>query len=76
MICPAGAIRLSPSIEEHMRPQIGVRKPLFENILNQAEKDGIFRRLIPFEKVGFDTPYCLAHPQRPYFKVPAKPEED
>jgi hypothetical protein len=51
-------------------------KPLFETILNKAEADGEFRRLIPLEQVGFDTPYVLAHPNHPYFKVPAKPEDD
>ena len=76
MICPTGAIRLDPDISEHIRPLIGARKPMFEKILNQAENDGLFRRLIPFEEVGFDTPYCLAHPKKPHFKVPAKPEED
>lgn len=76
MICPTGAIRLDPDISEHIRPLIGARKPLFETILNKAEADGEFRRLIPFDQVGFNTPYCLAHPNHPYFKVPAKPEED
>jgi len=72
MICPTGAITLDPDIAEHMRTRIGQRKPLFETILNQAEADGKFRRLIPFDEVGFDTPYCLAHPKRPYFN----PEKD
>jgi flavodoxin/Fe-S-cluster-containing hydrogenase component 2 len=76
MICPTGAIRLDPDISEHVKPLIGARKPLFENILAQAEKDGKFRRLIPLDQVGFNTPYCLAHPNKPHFKVPAKPEED
>jgi len=75
MICPTGAINLEPDITEHMKPVIGQRKPLFENILNQAEKDGKFRRHIPYDDVGFNTPYCLAHPDRPYFKVPVKPED-
>jgi flavodoxin/Fe-S-cluster-containing hydrogenase component 2 len=76
MICPAGAIRLDPDIMEHIKPFIGVRKSLFENILDQAERDGKFRRLISFDKVGFDTPYCLAHPNHPYFPIPAKPPEN
>jgi len=76
MICPTGAINLEPDIAEHMKLHIGKRKVLFETILNQAEKDGKFRRYVPFEDVGLDTPYCLAHPKRPYFAVPPKPEED
>ena len=70
-----GAIRLDPDIEEHMKPLIGARKPLFEEILDEAERKGEFRRLIPIEAVGFDTPYCLAHPKHPYFKVPPKMED-
>ena len=76
MICPTGAIRLDPDAIEHIKPFIGVRKPLFENVLARAEEIGEFRRLIPIEDVGFDTPYVIAHPKRPYFKVPSKQEED
>ena len=75
MICPTGAIRLDPDVYEHIRPFIGARKPLFEKILNKAEKAGKFRPLIAADKVGFDTPYVLAHPCRPYFKVPNQPED-
>ena len=75
MICPTGAIHLEPDVYEHIKPFIGVRKPLFENILNKAEADGEFRRLIPEDEVGFDTPYVLAHPKHPYFKVPPKMED-
>lgn len=75
MICPTGAIHLEPDVYEHIKPFIGVRKPLFENILNKAEADGEFRRLIPEEEVGFDTPYVVAHPKHPYFKVPPKMED-
>ena len=77
MICPTGAIRLDPDITEHVKPLIGARKPLFETILAEAEAKGEFRRLIPLEEVGFNTPYCVAHPEHPYFKVPPRtPEND
>lgn len=75
MICPTGAIRLEPDVYEHIKPFIGVRKPLFENILDQAERDGKFRRLIPVSEVGFETPYVVVHPKHPYFKVPPKQEK-
>lgn len=75
MICPTGAIRLEPDVYEHVKPFIGVRKPLFEKILDEAERKGEFRRLIPVEEVGFDTPYVIAHPEHPYFKVPPRKKD-
>lgn len=75
MICPTGAITTEPDVYEHIKPFIGVRKPLFEDILNEAEKNGEFRPHIKMDDVGFDTPYVVAHPKRPYFKVPPKLED-
>lgn len=75
MICPTGAIHLEPDVYEHVKPFIGARKPLFENILKEAEERGEFRPLIDMEDVGFDTPYVIAHPKRPYFKVPREMED-
>ncbi len=75
MVCPTGAIRLEPDVYEHIKPFIGVRKPLFEKILKQAEEKGEFRPLIDMEDVGFDTPYVLAHQKHPYFKVPPEMED-
>ncbi len=75
MICPTGAIRLEPDVLEHIKPFIGVRKPLFENILEEARQKGEFRPHIAMDDVGFDTPYVLAHPKHPYFKVKPEPED-
>lgn len=70
MICPTGAIRLDPDVYEHIKPSIGVRKTLFEKILNEAEAKGEFRRHVPADEVGFNTPYVIAHQKHPYFRVP------
>ncbi|SCP98523.1 EFR1 family ferrodoxin [Anaerobium acetethylicum] len=70
MICPTGAIRLDPDVYEHIKPSIGVRKTLFEKILNEAEEKGDFRRHVPADEVGFNTPYVIAHQKHPYFRVP------
>lgn len=70
MLCPAGAINAEPSMEEHIKPSIGKRKIAFEEMLDADEAIEKFRRLIPVEQVGFDTPYVIAHPKRPYMRVP------
>jgi len=70
MICPTGAIRLDPDVYEHIKPSIGVRKTLFEKILNEAEAKGEFRRYVPADEVGFNTPYVIAHQKHPYFRAP------
>ncbi len=70
MICPTGAIYTNPSMEEHIRPHLGKRKVLFEEMLKKDEARGKFRPLIAMDDVGFDTPYVLAHPKHPHFKIP------
>lgn len=70
MLCPSGAIYTDPPMEEHVAQSKGKRKVMFEQMLDRDEASGKFRRLIPVEQVGIDTPYVLAHPKRPYLKVP------
>ena len=52
---------------------IGLGTRLFEKMLEEDEKTGKFRRLIPLDEVGHDTPYVYWHPERPYFKIPKDP---
>jgi flavodoxin/NAD-dependent dihydropyrimidine dehydrogenase PreA subunit len=70
MLCPSGAINTDPPMEEHIKPHLGKRKLAFEEMLDMDEAAGKFRRLIPVDEVGFNTPYVIAHPNRPYMKVP------
>jgi hypothetical protein len=44
-------------------------------MLDRDEKEGLFRRHIAAEDVGYDHPYIFWHPQRPFLKVP-KPLRD
>ena len=70
MICPTGAVYTDPPMSEHIKLNKGKRKLAFEAMLDKDEARGKFRRLIPVEQVGFDTPYVLAHPKHPYFRIP------
>lgn len=75
MICPFGAIRTDPPMEEQVQRDLGVRHLNFEKMLDRDEKEGLFRRHIAAEDVGYDHPYIFWHPQRPFLKVP-KPLRD
>ncbi|HVN96492.1 MAG TPA: flavodoxin family protein [Syntrophorhabdaceae bacterium] len=71
MICPEGAIQVDYELRANASiPRI---KDLFLKHLAQAEAEGRFRRLVPLEKVGWDTPYYKVHNKHPRFVVP---EED
>lgn len=76
MLCPAGAIDTDPPILEHAKGCIGKRHLTFEKMLDDAEKASKFRRLIPVEEVGFNTPYVIAHPRHPYFVIPKETDEE
>ncbi len=76
MICPTGAIETDPPMSEHIKPTLGQRKHGFEAMLDRDEAEGKFRRLIPVEEVGFDTPYVLWHPKRPYFVIPKETDDE
>lgn len=65
LLCPSGAIhpktpyeQLAPVGEDH-------GSELFIQTLSQAEQDGNFRRLLPFEEVGVRTPYYSVHDKHP-----------
>ena len=75
MICPTGAIDANPSIHEHGLANKGKRHKPFEEMLDMDEASGKFRRHIAADDVGFDTPYVLWHPQRPFFVLPKDDEE-
>jgi flavodoxin/NAD-dependent dihydropyrimidine dehydrogenase PreA subunit len=71
MICPTGALDDSAWLGlfaaghhnlESMKADLLPR-------LAQAEADGAFRRLVPVEKIGFDTPLCVTHSGRPMWTI-------
>ena len=71
MICPFGAIEVEPA--NQFESDIGADHSNFERMLEEDEKTGKFRRLIPLSEIGHDTPYVYWHPERPYFKIPKDP---
>lgn len=69
MICPAGAIYSDPPFDTDSEEE-AIRHKLFTTILGISEQQGVFRRLIPFDEVGLDTPFYKAYPNHPRMKVP------
>ena len=65
MLCPTGAIYPDPPYE--VAAPVGEEHPyeMFYRILDQAEKEGKFRKLLPYEEVGTTTPYYSTHPKHP-----------
>lgn len=76
MLCPTGAIEMDPPGIEHAMKNKGVRHKPFEEMLKKDEASGKFRPHIDIEDVGFDTPYLLWHPKRPYFTLPKETDEE
>lgn len=75
MLCPTGAIHPEIPYEEACPVGQEHGSPLFEGVLAQAEKDGKFRRLIPFEEVGIKTPFYSVHSKHPRVR-PLKFDDD
>ena len=73
MLCPFGAIYTEDP--RQFERDKGIRHLNFEVMLDRDEAEGKFRRLVPVEEVGFDTPYVYWHPQRPYMKPPKEDDE-
>jgi ferredoxin len=64
-ICPTGALDDS----EWVNHVAAIGHDLLENdllpVLDRAEKDGRFRRLLPVDKIGYDTLICQTYDRRP-----------
>lgn len=69
MLCPTGAIHPAVPYEEACPVGKEHGSELFETILGQAEEDGKFRRLIPFEEVGTKTPFYSVHNKHPRLRA-------
>lgn len=68
MICPTGAIEADYEsynglVADHVRT-------LSIDAMNKAEAEGRFRRLISFEKVGWDTPLYKLYRMHPRYVIP------
>lgn len=66
-ICPEGAIEVDyDSAAEEARQKL----PALEELLDKAEAEGRFRRLVPLEKIGWDTPYYKVYNKHPRYVIP------
>jgi flavodoxin/NAD-dependent dihydropyrimidine dehydrogenase PreA subunit len=73
LICPTGAIYIDESALEAATRLLGSHHGYFEKALEAEERTGNFRRLVPTDKIGWDTPYYKAHGRHPRFKIDKKP---
>jgi len=67
VICPEGAIEMSNLENTHGRMGMSAEHGFNKN-LEEAEKTGKFRRLVPLDKVGWDNPIWKMK-QRPIFNI-------
>ncbi len=76
MLCPVGAIH--PVIPYEEAAPVGQEhgSALFEMVLNKAESEGKFRRLISFDEVGSKTPFYSVHNKHPRMKVLSFKEDE
>ena len=68
MLCPTGAIHPEIPYEQAAPAGQDHGSELFCMVLEKAEKEGKFRRLIPFDKVGTKTPFYSVHNTHPRLK--------
>lgn len=69
LICPTGAIT---GDFEYGLEVCRENKEDFEVIFAEAEAEGHFRRLVPLDKIGWDTPYYKVHNKRPRYVIKDK----
>ena len=68
MLCPVGAIHPAQPYEEVCPVGQDHGSELFCMVLEKAENEGKFRRLLPFEEVGTKTPFYSVHDKHPRMK--------
>lgn len=68
-ICPTGAINADAFVEEMARATHHIMSIRFLPALEKAEKEGRFRRLVPLEEVGFETPSYKIHRKNPMWII-------
>jgi ferredoxin len=68
VICPEGAIEIANLETTHGAMQMTSGEHGFNKALDEAEKTGRFRRLVPLDKVGWDNPIWKMK-QHPRFNI-------
>lgn len=71
LICPSGAIYITDDDIDYGLDFLKTHHDFFEATLDQEEAEGKFRRLVPKDEVGWDTPYCRTeeYKKRPRMKA-------
>lgn len=67
-ICPTGAIEAD--FEAAAQIFSWRTKHILAPVLAKAEAEGRFRRLIPLDKVGWDTPHYKVYSRHPRYIIP------
>lgn len=68
-ICPTGAIECEAYDTAIAPIAAKVQKEVMLPLLEKAEAEGSFRRLVPIEKVGLDTPVFKSHYKKPQWII-------
>lgn len=68
LICPTGAIYIEKEELDYGLNFLKEHHDFFEATLNQEEAEGKFRRLVPVDQIGWDTPYYTVHDKHPRSK--------
>jgi ferredoxin/flavodoxin len=68
MICPEGAI--SADYEILTKDRLWRAENVYKQALEKAEAEGSFRRLVPLEEVGWNTPYYQVYNTHPRYVIP------
>jgi ferredoxin len=66
-ICPTGAVELDYSARTIF--EMKAAKGPFIEALDKAEAEGRFRRLVPLDKVGWETPYHKYNDRHPRYTI-------
>jgi Fe-S-cluster-containing hydrogenase component 2 len=74
MVCPTGALEMEEFIRDQFPQYLRIQREVALPILARAEAKGKFRRLLPVEKVGLETPFYQKHNQHPQWVIGKGPQ--
>jgi ferredoxin len=73
MICPSCALEMDDFVEAQAQNYLDIQREQLP-YLAKAEAEGRFRRLVPVEKIGFDTPFYKVHNKHPQWIIGKGPQ--
>ena len=69
LICPTAAIYIDEDDLKWGTELLQTHHDYFEQTLAEEEAAGNFRRLVPLDKIGWDTPYYIVHNKHPRYRI-------